>query len=285
MNTNTHTIFERDGYQLHVQKQGRGPNLIIIGSVAYYTKVIPPTLSQHFTCIFVDHRGFAVGSKDKSFDVDLNILSNDLEYICHQLGISIAHLLGHSGHAFMALHFANNTLLEIKGVFLIGAPPSLSDEMHAAQLNHWEEKASFTRKQVFEKNIAHLESDIAKQPDKKFVHLCRRLGAMRWANPEFDELKLWQDVPTNTDILDTLWGELFRDSKISAYLKGFDVTVINGELDFSIAPLSVWSELSQQYKNLRLIELKGVSHTPMYEAPDEFVSLLCRLTFAKHTED
>ncbi len=49
MTTNQSQIFERDGYQLKVEQHGKGPKLLIIGSVDYYKRVMPTRLHEHFT--------------------------------------------------------------------------------------------------------------------------------------------------------------------------------------------------------------------------------------------
>ena len=69
MTTNKSKIFERDGYQLKVEQHGIGPKLLIIGSVDYYKRVIPTRLHEHFTCLYLDHRGFAQTVNDKQNDI------------------------------------------------------------------------------------------------------------------------------------------------------------------------------------------------------------------------
>lgn len=276
MKSKNQTIFERDGYQLKVEQHGEGPNLLIIGSVDYYKRVIPKALHDHFTCLYLDHRGFALTGKDNQ-TINLDIISDDIEAICESFNIQKASILGHSGHAYMALHFASFTKIRIEKVMVVGAPPSLSEEMKANQFSHWESHASDERKRLLEQSIEKLEYDINKEPHKKFVHLCNRLSPMRWADPSFNELPLWDQVPTNTALLDTLWGDIFSSIDLTTLPNAnqLEVIVAIGALDFSIAPLSTWLELEVAFKSLELIELEGVSHTPMLESPTSFVELMC----------
>ncbi len=97
---------------------------------------------------------------------------------------------------------------------------------------------------------------------------------MRWKDASFDELPLWDDVEMNTPLLDTLWGQIFRDIELTQFSSNLDATVINGELDFSIAPIEVWESIEGAFKSLQLIKLEDVSHTPMLEEPEKFIETI-----------
>lgn len=275
----TQMTIECEGYLLQVEKHGKGPNLLIIGSVNYYKKVIPSLLHKYFTCIYLDHRGFAAKCSSSQLDkaIDLDIISADIESICNHHNIKKTSVLGHSGHAYMAIHFAGHTKIEVDKLIVVGAAPSLSSKMQEKQFAYWSKNASEERQRLLENSMAMLESDIANEPERKFAHICRRLGPMRWANPNFDELGLWCGVETNIVLLDKLWGEVFRDIDLTRISSNLNVTVINGELDFSIAPLNTWLSIEFAFKSLELIELNGVSHTPMLECPEKFVDMMVNI--------
>ncbi|MEC7941759.1 MAG: alpha/beta hydrolase [Pseudomonadota bacterium] len=278
MTTNKSKIFERDGYQLKVEQHGKGPKLLIIGSVDYYKRVIPTRLHEHFTCLYLDHRGFAQTVNDKQNDIiTLDIISKDIEAICDYFNIRKTSILGHSGHAYMALHFASLTNIQIKKIMVVGAPPNLSEAMRTRQFIYWENNASNERKKLLDQSLGKLKQDIDKEPHRKFAHLCRRLGPMRWADPSFDELPLWEQVTTNTALLDSLWGDVFGKINLATLpnAKQLDITVAIGELDFSIAPLNTWLPLKETFRSLELVALKGVSHTPMLESQEEFIDIIC----------
>jgi proline iminopeptidase len=118
MKTENQTIFKRDGYQLKAEQHGEGPNLLIIGSVDYYKRVIPKALHDYFTCLYLDHRGFALTGKGNQI-INLDIISDDIEAICESFNIQRASVLGHSGHAYMALHFASSSNIHIEKVMLL----------------------------------------------------------------------------------------------------------------------------------------------------------------------
>lgn len=283
MNKDKRLIVECDGYQLRVEQRGSGPNLLIIGSVSYYKKVIPDLLQAYFTCVYIDHRGFAKCLKARPDDtVSLSTISDDIEVVCNRLQISKTSVLGHSGHAYMAMHFAGHSKVEVDQVIAVGAAPNLSASMQERQLAHWSAYASKQRQNLLDESMAKLDSDIAKQPERKFVHICRRLGPMRWTNPCFDEIHLWEGVETNTLLLDKLWGEIFSEIDVTQMTSTLELTVMNGDLDFSIAPLEEWTNIESAFRSLKLIELKGVSHTPMLENPQQFVDMMLSIRKLKN---
>ncbi|EGA64050.1 alpha/beta fold hydrolase [Vibrio brasiliensis] len=69
---------------------------------------------------------------------------------------------------------------------------------------------------------------------------------------------------------DKLWGEIFSEIDVTQMTSNLELTVMNGDLDFSIAPLEEWTNIESAFRSLKLIELKGVSHTPMLENPQQF---------------
>lgn len=277
MTNNKKCTVERGGYQLTIEQYGSGPYLLIIGSVNYYKKITPKALHENFTCIYLDHRGFAnTVHQAPSQTINLEVITEDIESICQLLEVRKTSVLGHSGHAYMAIHFAAHTQIEVDKLILVGASPNLSTRMQEMQFAHWTSHASSIRKSLLEASLQLMEDDISAHPERKFVHICRRLGPMRWKDAKFDELCLWNDVATNTVLLDILWGEVFRDIDITKMSSNLDLIVINGELDFSIAPIHVWKEIEPAFNSLELFELKGASHTPMLERPEEFISLVLR---------
>ncbi|KJY93853.1 2-succinyl-6-hydroxy-2,4-cyclohexadiene-1-carboxylate synthase [Vibrio neptunius] len=277
MYNKTASFIQADGFRLKVIEQGQGPTLLIIGSADYYYRIMPNDIYQHFYCVFIDHRGFAHCERPVHLhDVSLEQISKDVERACSQLDIEPCWVMGHSGHAYMALDFAYRFPTRVKGCALIGAAPSLSEEMRTLQMANWQRHACQDRKTAFEKSIALLAGDIQLEPDRKFAHLCRRLGPMRWFNPNFDELPLWQDIPMHTALLDKLWGNDFAHLDISTYTQSIVVPVLalGGLQDFSIAPLSAWSDIHLPFPNINLVSLPECGHTPMLEQPDDFISIL-----------
>lgn len=267
-----HTI-QSEGFSLKVIEQGVGETLLIIGSADYYQRSMPESFFGHYHCVFVDHRGFAAcHRKVDEYDVSLAQITQDIERVCCELNIRQCWILGHSGHAYMALDFTANNNDRIKGTILVGASPCLSKTMQALQFARWEADADENRKQIFNNNIIHLESDIQHDPERKFVHLCCRLSAMRWFDTNFDERFLWNDVPTHTAIFDKLWGNVFAEINILDYTTRITspVLIISGSHDFSIAPPAAWLDIQPMFKSVEHVLINNSGHTPMLEQPEAF---------------
>lgn len=280
---NKNQTIQSGHYHLKTIVRGSGIPLIIIGSADYYLRVIPTALFDHFQCVFVDHRGFAECDViPNASDATLEAISADIKVVMDKLGIEKAWMFGHSGHALMATHFAVTFPQYVEGLVLANISPNLSPQMQALQFQRWEQEADEERKQVFERNFPLLARDIEQNPERKFVHLCHRLGAMRWYDPEFNELPLWEGFQTHTALLDKLWGEVFAefDTAIYQQLPAVQVLMISGEKDFSIAPVSSWDQIDFGGAYMKLEIIAESAHTPMLEQPERFVKVMSELVAA-----
>ena len=268
---------DREGYQLQVKVDGQGTPLLIIGSARYYDRAIPQTLRQHFQCIFIDHRGFASSNHPpKANDISLKIISEDIEYIRQILGINQAMIMGHSGHAYMALDYAKRYPAHITKVVLCGASPNLSPDSHQAAERYWESNADELRKALFETDIGLLGSDIQSDPERKFIHICCRLRARRWADHAYDESWLWQGLTAHSALFDKMWGDVFANIDIEQYTSAIEVPVLilMGQKDFSIARPSEWLSLSRPFARQTLHIFEQSGHTPPLEEPERFTQIL-----------
>src|SRR5262245_65023631 len=97
--------------------------------------------------IFLDHRGFArrsgvVDPKDYAFPVVIE----DIERARQRLGLDRVALIGHSGHAYMALEYAKKYADHVSDVIMIGIARDLSAGSATAAEGYWEDFASGGRK-------------------------------------------------------------------------------------------------------------------------------------------
>lgn len=98
---------EIDGFKLHYQIEGTGPDAIVIGSALYYSRSFSQNLRQHLRLIFVDWRGFAEITPSANLQTPtFAILLEDIDRIRQQLGIENCIIIGHSMHALLALEYA-----------------------------------------------------------------------------------------------------------------------------------------------------------------------------------
>ncbi|WP_087025394.1 alpha/beta fold hydrolase [Thaumasiovibrio subtropicus] len=283
----THT-FDSNGYLLHCVIDGTGPALVVIGSATYYQRVIPAKLRAHFTCYFIDHRGFAPklpietdpddvhSTVQVAEAITLAAISADLLGFFDQLALDRPTLLGHSGHGYMAIDFAHRYPNRVSHLLLCGLSPHLGASMQAKMMARWQQEADHHRKAHFEQQYALLEADILQQPERKFAHLCRRLGAMRWRDYQFDEISLWTGVITHTGLFDQLWGEVFADFEIKEYATAFTVPTLLmlGKHDYSIAPPASWRPYLTHFSSIQTHLFLHSGHTPSYEEPDAFTEMV-----------
>ena len=100
--------------------------MIVIGSSAYYPRVFSQGLRKHLRLVFLDHRGFAPppGNVDTSAFA-LDKLVEDVGNL-RELGLGRIAVMGHSGHAYIALEYAKKYPANVSHVIMIGIAPDLS---------------------------------------------------------------------------------------------------------------------------------------------------------------
>src|SRR5262245_4804070 len=106
--------------------EGQGRPAIVIGSARYYQRAFSRDLRRHLRVTFMDHRGFAPspGPVDLS-EFTLEKLVDDVETLRQQLGLERVVVIGHSGHAYMALEYAKKYPGNTSHVVMIGIAPDL----------------------------------------------------------------------------------------------------------------------------------------------------------------
>ena len=110
------------GFQLQYIIEGEGSPILVIGSALYDERVFSRELREKHRWFFVDHRGFGVAPKlevDNSV-FDLDVLLDDIETIRRHLSLKDFVIIGHSGHAFLAIEYAKKYSRFVKGVVMTG---------------------------------------------------------------------------------------------------------------------------------------------------------------------
>lgn len=86
-------------------------------------------LYTSFQLIFLDHRGFVEPPRTlEPEDYTLNKVLDDIERARQALGLENFIILGHSGHAFMALAYAKKYPEHVRKVILLNTAPTNSPE-------------------------------------------------------------------------------------------------------------------------------------------------------------
>ncbi|MGZ9584336.1 alpha/beta fold hydrolase [Paenibacillus marinisediminis] len=262
-----------DGFKLNYCVMGTGKPILVIGSSVYYPQLFSEDLYHTFQFIFLDHRGFVkqprtLGPEDYTLDKVLD----DIEMARQKLGITDFIILGHSGHAFMAMEYAKKYPDHVAKVVLLNSAPTNSMERQHQSFAYFNETASPERKEKFEKDIALLDADIEKDPERRFVHMCVRMGAHSYYDYAFDAAYMWKDVYTNMPIIDHLWGVAFGELNLIQSLAGCNKPVFIGigRFDYLVAPVSLWNSVDHTYAHVKKVIFEYSGHNPMFEEPQTF---------------
>ncbi|URJ62553.1 alpha/beta fold hydrolase [Paenibacillus polymyxa] len=274
-----------DGFELKYAIRGNGRPILVIGSSVYYPRLFSDHLYKKFQFIFLDHRGFAKPTRAlKLEDYTLDKVINDIETARQCLHLNEFIILGHSGHAFMALEYAKQYPDYIQKVVLLNSAPTNSQERQRQSSSFFYETASSERKERFEKDIVLLEEDIKRDPDRRFVHMCIRMGAQSFYDYTYDAAYMWNDVYTNMPIIDYLWGEEFGNMNLIQSLADIHKPVFIGlgRYDYLVAPISLWDMVDDSYTNVKKVIFEHSGHNPMFEESHYFDQTLAEWMNENH---
>ena len=82
-------------------------------------------------------------------EYSLEQISDDIELVRTELGLGPIVIIGHSGHALMALEYAKRYPESVSHVVMIGIAPDLSETSHDEADAYWEMLATTERKAAF----------------------------------------------------------------------------------------------------------------------------------------
>lgn len=270
---NNYQSINSDGFKLNYCVKGTGKPLLVVGSSIYYPHLFSEELYKTYQFIFLDHRGFVKPPRVlEPSDYTLDKVLDDIEMARQILCLTDFIILGHSGHAFMALEYARKYPDHVQKVILLNSAPTNSQKRQQQSFSFFNATATTDRKKQFEKDIALLESDIKNDPERRFVHMCIRMGAQSFYDYTFDAAYMWKDVYTNMPIIDYLWGEAFAKLDLIQSLESFNKPVFIGlgRYDYLVAPVSLWDPIDNTYKNVKKVIFEQSGHNPMFEEPQIF---------------
>ncbi|MFO7275500.1 MAG: alpha/beta hydrolase [Pseudomonadota bacterium] len=264
---------ESDGFTLQYIVEGRGPTALVVGSALYYSRTFSQNLRSHLRLAFVDHRGFAPGNTCTDRErYRLELLLEDMELARERLDLGRVIVVGHSGHAFLALEYAKRYPDRVSHVVLLGAAPSYSARAHAAGERSFAEAVCPERKAALAANLSTLDERIRRAPEKAFITFCLAMGPKSWFDPHFDATPLWEGVEVNMTMFDYVWGRVFRDIDITRGLERLraPVWIGLGRFDYLVPPAYLWEEVRERFPDLTLRVFDRSAHAPQLEEPEAF---------------
>jgi proline iminopeptidase len=263
-------------FELRYQIEGRGRPAIVVGSPVYYSRVFSQSLREHLRIVFLEHRAFArkIGSVHPE-DYTLDLIIDDIEHARRRLGLDRVAVIGHSGHAYMALEYAKRHPEHVSHVIMIGIAPDLSDASAAAAERYWQDFASAERKALLDERRRTLpDSQLEKlAPGPRFIQTYGIRDSPRsWYRLDFDPAPLWSGVEMNMEVFSYLWGDVFRRIDITRGLDRFDrpVFIALGRHDFVVAPPSSWDPITPKLQDVTVRIFEQSGHTPQYEQAEQF---------------
>jgi proline iminopeptidase len=262
-------------FRLPYRIEGTGHPTIVIGSSRYFQRAFSQNLRDHLRLVFMDHRGFAPspGPVDTS-EFELEKLVDDVERLRQHLGLESVAVIGHSGHAYMALEYGKKYPENTSHVVMIGIAPDCGEASAELAEKNYQTLADSDRLAAEQENLLTLpDAELAKlPPDEAFVRGYIRNAARVWYDPRFDCTPLWQDVKINMDMFEYVWGKLFAEIDVTKDLENFDrpVFLALGRYDFIVAPPSSWDPIKPKFQNLTIRVFEKSGHTPQFEEPELF---------------
>ncbi|OIB03415.1 alpha/beta hydrolase [Paenibacillus sp. LC231] len=266
-----------EGFALNVSIRGNGRPILVVGSSIYYPRLFSEQPYTSFQLIFLDHRGFVKPPRTlEPEEYTLDKVLDDIEAARQTLELEDFIILGHSGHAFMALEYAKKYPEHVRKVVLLNTAPTNSPERQQQSFAFFNETACPERKRQFEADIALLEGDIQREPERRFAHMCIRMGAHSFYDYAYDAAWMWEGVFTNMPVIDHLWGEAFARLNLIDSLKEVAKPVLIGlgRYDYLVSPVSLWDAINGSQANVKKVIFEKSGHNPMFEEPDLFNALL-----------
>lgn len=270
MANQTKGILERGGFELGYCIEGEGLATMIIGSSIYYPRTFSKKLEKKLQMIFMDHRGFGKALAPfthASFELD-NLI-DDIEALRQKLNLNKMAVIGHSGHAFIALEYAKKYPEHVSHVILIATSPN--GNTFAASDQYFAESVCPERKALYEKNMQHLKADIEAHPDKRFISYSLRSGPRIWYDYQYDATPLWDNVSVIPEMFDYVWGNVFKNIDITKNLANFNkpLLLMLGRYDYWNPP-HLWEPLRSTFKDLTIRVFEKSGHTPQLEQAELF---------------
>ena len=259
------------GAELFYTTRGRGPTCLVLSAIGTqpYERQIPAALDEHLRLCFVDLRG-AGRSTGEATDLTFDVLAEDLEAVCADLGVSEVVVLGHSILGVLAIEHARRRPAAVSHVIAVGAPPT-GDMARVLAIGKpfFEEHASEERKRILRDNMAALPPGAAPS------QMVFAQTPMRFFDPRFDAAPLFEGAVTKPAVLAHVMGTLVRgwDVTAGAGAARAPLLLAHGRHDY-VVPHVMWAGVVDTLPAATLEIFERSGHQPFVEEPDRFTAVV-----------
>jgi 3-oxoadipate enol-lactonase len=247
-------FFNAQGLRLAFETHGSGEPLILIHGYPLTRVIWHPLLAslKGVQAILPDVRGFGE-SEGAAPGFGMEELAADVNALLDHLQIERAFLAGHSMGGYIALAFARRYPQRVKGLALIASQAAADPpERRAARLE--------TAERIAREGVTFVAESMSQAltPDESLRPLLFTLIARQHPQALIAALHAMAQRPDSLAVLQS--GE-------------FPLLLVHGQAD-SLIPLARAQEIRAAVPRARLIELPGVGHVPMMEAPQRTAQAL-----------
>ncbi len=244
--------------ELAYTRRGKGTPLVLLHGYPldhHIWDVVAPMLDDTFDLILPDLRGFGQSSTVDTPHT-LDDFASDIAGLLDQIGIQETAVAGHSMGGYVALAFANLYPNRVNGLGMVSSQ-ALADSPERKQGRY------DTAAQVNEKGIGVVVEAMTPKFTRNVALQAKARAIMEEQNP--------QGI---MNALKAMAERIDASALLTAF--NFPVVIIHGEAD-ELIPVDRAREMKDAIPHDHLVELKGVGHLPMMEAPQETAKALMKL--------
>jgi len=243
------------GVKIAYTRFGQGKPLVLIHGFPLDSSIwndVVPLLEGDFDLILPDLRGFG-GSTPVNSPYSLTDMADDIAGLLDQLNIGKCVLAGHSMGGYIALVFAKKYPNHVSGLGLVSSQTK-ADTLERRQ-GRYKEAEEVDKKGIgliVDGMTPKLSADIGVQARVRDVMSRQRDAGVIGA------LKAIAERQETTEVLSAVKHPL---------------VIVHGDND-RLIPVERARELKAGFPYIRLVELEGVGHMPMMEAPEKTAEAL-----------
>lgn len=243
------------GVKIAYTRFGKGKSLVLIHGFPLDSSIwndVVPLLEEDFDLILPDLRGFG-GSTSVNSPYSMTDMADDIAGLLDQLNVGKCALAGHSMGGYIALAFTKKYPNHVSGLGLVSSQTKAdTPERRQGRYKEAEEVDIKGIGLIVDGMSPKLSADIGVQ--KQVWEIMNRQGRAG----VIGALKAMAERQETTEVISAIKHPL---------------VIVHGDND-RLIPIERARELKADFTHIRLVELGGVGHMPMMEAPEKTAEAL-----------